>query len=118
MSHLTQFNIAAQPGHLYGALVSDAVRQMALDDSSSVQFLVGVDISGFLSRREESQTFASLREAGFDHQVVNFGGKTSNYSSVLFTLSKRRVVELVDTSDLKSLGVIRAGSKPAAPTTF
>ncbi len=69
---------------LYGDAILEKVKALFEADPEAKAILVGIDVNGFNSRREEGNAFAALRAAGYGWTLTAFD-RRSQYDGVLVT---------------------------------
>lgn len=70
--------------YLYGEVILEKVKALFEAAPEAKAVLVGIDVSGFLTRREEGRTFSALHEAGFGHTLAAWDPK-SKFTGLLIT---------------------------------
>lgn len=69
---------------LYGQVILDKVNELFEAQPEAKAVLVGIDVAGFASRRDETNAFANLQQTGYGWSLVGWNPKSA-FSGVLVT---------------------------------
>lgn len=70
--------------YLYGEQIMAKVKELFEAQPEAKSVLVGIDVGGFVSRREEGNTFSAFSAAGYGWSLVGWNPKSA-FSGVLVT---------------------------------
>lgn len=84
LADLTQVSIPApEDKPAYNEVILAKVDELFAQDPEASKKLVGLDLDSFVSRRQEGELYASLRQRGFSAKVVSFSKRRGEETGVL-----------------------------------